>query len=410
MKNQYQYDVLIVGAGAAGLTAALNLADHCRIAVLAKGPLKESSTLYAQGGISAVLNQSDSIESHIEDTLRAGAGLCDEEAVRHTISHGKRAIEWLVEQGVSFTRKDDDSDYHLTREGGHTHRRVAHAADTTGRAIENSLEHQARSHSNIDLFDHHIVVDLITEEKVQSNEKVCVGAYVLDREQQEVQAFRARSVVLATGGASKVYLYTSNPDVSTGDGIAIAWRAGCKVANMEFIQFHPTCLYHPKAKSFLISEAVRGEGGKLRLPSGKRFMQKFDARGELAPRDVVARAIDHEMKRAGEDYVLLDISYKSEEFIKGHFPNIYQRCLEFGYDMCKEPLPVVPAAHYTCGGVMTDLNGQTNFEGLYAIGEVAMPSARLPAPDCMAPTAWPVIPCWNVSPLAFLPPKTLSSN
>jgi len=371
MKHQYQYDVLIVGAGAAGLTAALKLADHCRIAVLAKGPLKEGNTLYAQGGISAVLDAGDSIESHIEDTLKAGGGLCDPEAVRHTAEHGRQAIEWLVEQGVLFTRKENNADYHLTREGGHSHRRVAHADDATGRAIETSLESRARSHSNIDLFEHHIVVDLITGEKVQQKRGNCLGAYVLDKRQQKVQVFRARNVILATGGASKVYLYTSNPDVSTGDGIAIAWRAGCRVANMEFIQFHPTCLYHPKAKSFLISEAVRGEGGKLLLPDGKPFMQKYDARGELAPRDIVARAIDHEMKRAGADYVLLDISYKSEDFIKSHFPNIYQRCLEFGYDMTKEPLPVVPAAHYTCGGVMTDLQGQTNVEGLYAIGEVA---------------------------------------
>ncbi|MDH5299877.1 MAG: L-aspartate oxidase [Gammaproteobacteria bacterium] len=371
MADQYHHDVLIIGAGAAGLTAALRLADHCRVAVLAKGPLKEGSTLYAQGGISAVLDGDDTIESHIEDTLRAGAGLCDQAAVRHTATHGKQAVEWLVKQGVMFTRKDDDSDYHLTREGGHSHRRVAHADDATGRAIETSLEARARAHANIDLFEHHIVVDLITGKKVQQNHGNCLGAYVLDKDQQVVQVFRARNVILATGGASKVYLYTSNPDVSTGDGVALAWRAGCRVANMEFIQFHPTCLYHPKAKSFLITEAIRGEGGKLRLPNGKPFMHKYDAQGELAPRDIVARAIDHEMKRVGVDYVLLDISYKSTEFIQGHFPNIYQRCLEFGYDMTKEALPVVPAAHYTCGGVVADLHGRTDIAGLYAIGEVA---------------------------------------
>ena len=374
MKNQYQYDVLIVGAGAAGLSLALSLANHCRIAVLAKSKLTEGSTLYAQGGISAVIDAQDTIESHINDTLNAGAGICDSKAVEFTVKNGKKAIDWLIENGVNFTRQkqaDGSAQYHLTQEGGHSHRRILHSADTTGREIELSLEKQARLHSNIELLENHLVVDLITAKKLGQTKNRCLGAYVYDRKQQEVIVFRSKFVVLATGGASKVYLYTTNPDVSTGDGIAIAWRAGCRVANMEFIQFHPPCLYHHNAKSFLISEAVRGEGGKLLLPNGKPFMQRFDPRGELAPRDIVARAIDHEMKRLGADHLLLDISYKSEEFIKSHFPNIYERCKAFGIDITKEPIPVVPAAHYTCGGVMTDLNGQADIPGLYAIGEVA---------------------------------------
>jgi len=374
MKNQYQYDVLVIGAGAAGLSLALSLADHARIAVLAKSKLTEGATLYAQGGISAVVDDQDSNESHINDTLTAGAGICDEKAVQFTINSGKEAINWLVDQGVNFTKNDKpngDNPYHLTQEGGHSYRRVLHSADSTGREIEESLESQARKNSNIQLFEHHIVVDLITGKKIGLSHNRCLGAYVLDRKQQHVVVFRAKFIILATGGASKVYLYTSNPDVSTGDGIAIAWRAGCQVANMEFIQFHPTCFYEPKAKSFLISEAVRGEGGKLLLPDGSPFMNRFDPRGELAPRDIVARAIDHEMKRLGADHLLLDISYKPDDFIKQHFPTIFERLKTFGYDMTKQALPVVPAAHYTCGGVMTDLQGRTDINGLYAIGEVA---------------------------------------
>ena len=406
MKNQYQYDVLVVGAGAAGLSLALSLANSSlansglankkrarpvKVAVLAKSDLTEGSTYYAQGGISAVVDEEDTLESHISDTLKAGAGICDKDAVNFTVKHAKEAIEWLIENGVNFTTQTQTTDgkprYHLTKEGGHSHRRVLHSADTTGKEIEESLENQARANANIELFEHHLVVDLITQElngsanstnnsvnnitKSNTQTNRCLGAYVLDRKQQQVVVFRSKFTIIATGGASKVYLYTSNPDVSTGDGIAIAWRAGCRVANMEFIQFHPTCLYHQKAKSFLISEAVCGEGGKLLLPDGTPFMHRFDPRGELAPRDIVARAIDHEMKRLGADHLLLDISYKPAEFVREHFPNIYEKCMAFGYDITKEPIPVVPAAHYTCGGIVSNLHGQTDIDGLYAIGEVA---------------------------------------
>ena len=374
MKNQYQYDVLVVGAGAAGLSLALSLAKQAKVAVLAKSNLTEGSTYYAQGGISAVVDEDDTLESHVSDTLKAGAGICDKDAVNFTVKHAKEAIQWLIENGVNFTthtQTNGKTRYHLTKEGGHSHRRILHSADTTGKEIEESLESQARSNANIELFEHHIVVDLINKATKGSKNNRCLGAYVLDRKQQKVVVFRSKFTIIATGGASKVYLYTSNPDVSTGDGIAMAWRAGCRIANMEFIQFHPTCLYHPKAKSFLISEAVRGEGGKLLLPDGTPFMHRFDHRGELAPRDIVARAIDHEMKRLGADHLLLDISYKPEAFVREHFPNIYQKCMTFGYDITKEPIPVVPAAHYTCGGIVTDLSGKTDIEGLYAVGEVA---------------------------------------
>ena len=372
MVTDNSFDVLIIGSGAAGLTLALHLPGHIQVAVLAKSALDEGSTLYAQGGISAVTQAPDTFESHITDTLDAGAGLNNPDTVRFTIENAPAAIRWLVELGVPFTRGRDAGDnFHLTREGGHSTRRVLHAADATGRAMETTLVDAARARSNITLLEHHIAIDLITGNKLGLAQNRCVGAYVLDRDQQTVEAFRARNVVLATGGASKVYLYTSNPDTSSGDGIAIAWRAGCRVANMEFNQFHPTCLYHPKAKSFLVSEAVRGEGGRLLLPDGTPFMERFDERGNLAPRDIVARAIDHEMKRLGAEYVLLDISHKPAPFIKEHFPTIYARCRELGYDMTLEPIPVVPAAHYTCGGVITDLHGQTDLPGLYAIGEVA---------------------------------------
>ncbi len=368
------YDVLVIGSGAAGLSLALRLPEHAKVAVVSKRELAEGNTLYAQGGISAVLDAQDSIESHVQDTLQAGAGLCDEAVVRLVVKRGPDNVRWLLGQGVEFTRTPPTgtAGYHLTREGGHSHRRVIHAADATGREVEVTLEDRTRRRANIDVLEHQIAIDLISSEKLsQGGPRRCVGAYVLDLQSGRVRAIAARFVVLATGGASKVYLYTSNPDVATGDGIAMAWRAGCRIANMEFIQFHPTCLFHPLAKSFLISEAVRGEGGRLLLPDGTRFMPHFDERAELAPRDIVARAIDHEMKRLGVECVYLDISHKAPDFIKEHFPTIYQRCLDLGFDITNEPIPVVPAAHYTSGGVITDGHAQTDLSGLYAVGETA---------------------------------------
>ncbi len=369
---QHHFDVLIIGSGAAGLSMALRLPENVSCAVISKRDLAEGNTLYAQGGISAVLDSTDSIDSHVADTIKAGAGLCRESVVRTVVERGPASIQWLQAEGMAFTQTPPtgDSDFHLTREGGHTHRRVAHAADATGRELENTLVGQVNAHPNIRVFEHHIAVDLVTRRDAGGG-KHCAGAYLLDVQNDKVIPVGARCVVLATGGASKVYLYTSNPDVATGDGIAMAWRAGCRIANMEFIQFHPTCLYHPKAKSFLISEAVRGEGGHLLLPDGTRFMPRFDKRAELAPRDVVARAIDHEMKRLGSDCLYLDISHKPAAFIEDHFPTIHARCLELGFDMRKEPLPVVPAAHYTCGGIKVDAHGETDVSGLYAIGETA---------------------------------------
>ena len=373
MTTYSEYDVLIIGSGTAGLTLALQLADNARVAILSKDQLKESASLYAQGGISVVLDQADSIESHINDTLIAGAGLCDETSVRYTVEHARESIEWLIKQGVSFTKDGVTSEtYHLTQEGGHSHRRVIHSADATGREVETTLLAKAIAHNNIALFPFHIGIDLITSQKqLGESQNRCLGCYVLDIKTDTTHQFIAPTTVLATGGAGKVYLYTSNPDVSTGDGIAMGWRAGCDVANMEFVQFHPTCLYHPKAKSFLISEALRGEGAKLVLANGESFMERFHDQGELAPRDIVARAIDHEMKRLGDDCVYLDIRHQSAEFIESHFPTIHKRCLELGIDMAKEPIPVVPAAHYTCGGLVVNEQGQTQVEGLYAVGETA---------------------------------------
>jgi len=378
MQTSHNHDVLIIGGGAAGLSLALRLADRASIAIITKGPGKDGSTYYAQGGISSVLGKEDSFESHIQDTLQAGVGLCDTETVRFTIEHGPDNIRWLQELGVPFsseTSKDGPRKLHLTREGGHSFRRVIHAADATGKALSDTLINHARHHQSIEFFEDHIVVDLITAIKhtteLQTSKNRCLGAYIFNKKSGEVETFLAKNVIIATGGASKVYLYTSNPDGSTGDGIAMAWRAGCKVANLEFNQFHPTCLYHPEAKSFLISEAVRGEGGKLLLPDGKQFMNQFDDRAELAPRDVVARAIDHEMKRLGAPCLYLDISHRSAAFIISHFPTIHAKCLEFGTDITKEPIPVVPAAHYTCGGVVTSIHGETDVSGLYAIGETA---------------------------------------
>ncbi len=375
--NDTIYDVLIIGSGAAGLSLALSLPENLNIAILSKETLTEGSTVYAQGGISAVAdNKHDSIQSHIDDTLNAGAGLCSKEVVKNVITQGPEALKWLLDAGVPFTKdekinSDGIDGLHLTREGGHTNRRVAHAADASGYAIETTLLEKVKQRKNISLFEYHIAVDLITSRKLKHLQRnnQNLGAYVLNRKTKKINIFRAKFTILATGGASKVYLYTSNPDGASGDGIAMAWRAGCRVSNMEFMQFHPTCLYHPHAKSYLITEAVRGEGGRLLLPDGTRFMEKYDSRAELAPRDIVARTIDHEMKRLGIDSVFIDISHRSKIFITEHFPNVYATCEKFGYDMSKEPVPVVPAAHYTCGGIVVDSVGQTDIDNLYAIGE-----------------------------------------
>ncbi|BFM16793.1 L-aspartate oxidase [Maricurvus nonylphenolicus] len=371
MTSHNAHDVLIIGSGAAGLTLALSLAGKARVAVLSKGEVNEGSTWFAQGGIAAVLDDMDSVDAHVADTLNAGGGLCHEDSVRFTVERSKSAIEWLINQGVSFTRQQDGDDYHLTKEGGHSHRRIIHSADATGREVHTTLIDKVQAHPNIDIFEHYIAVDLIKQASAGHKKLRCTGAYVHNLQADRVEAFHAKSVVLATGGASKVYLYTSNPDSASGDGIAMAWRAGCRVANMEFNQFHPTCLYHPKAGSFLVTEALRGEGAHLKLPNGERFMHNFDERKELAPRDIVARAIDHEMKRLGSDCLYLDISHKSEDFISEHFPTIKARCLEFGIDITKEAIPVVPAAHYTCGGVVVDHHGRTDLDSLYAIGETS---------------------------------------
>ena len=365
------FDVLIIGSGLAGLTLALRLAPSRSVCLVTKRELNDSASHWAQGGIAAVLADDDTIEEHIRDTLTAGAGLCDPVVTRFVVEHGRETIEWLIGQGVPFTREDDDSGYHLTREGGHSRRRIIHAEDATGHAVQETLAQKVRTHPNITLLENHIAVDLITARKLGKRKNRCLGAYVLDKSSHKVLTVGAPYTVLATGGAGKVYLYTTNPDVATGDGVAMAWRAGCRVANMEFVQFHPTCLYHPQAKSFLITEAVRGEGGILMLPDGNRFMQDHDPRAELAPRDVVARAIDFEMKKRGIDCVYLDISHKPADFILSHFPTIFRRCFELGIDITKQPIPVVPAAHYSCGGVMTDHNGGTDIPNLYAIGETA---------------------------------------
>ena len=362
------FDVLILGSGLAGQSVALKLADQYKVALVTKRTLMESASAYAQGGIAAVLDDADSIEAHVRDTLVAGAGLCNPKAVRFVVERGKKAIDWLIAQGVPFSR-DERGQYHLTREGGHSQRRIIHAADATGAAVQQTLTAKVKAHPNIQVFEHHIAIDLITGAKIGRPKLGCLGAYVFDRQAGHVRTFSAGHTVLATGGAGKVYLYSTNPDTATGDGIAMAWRAGCRVANMEFIQFHPTCLYHPHAKSFLISEAVRGEGGILRLPNGERFMPKHDPRAELAPRDIVARAIDYEMKRLGIECVYLDITHKDADWIRSHFPNIYARCLELGIDITKQPIPVVPAAHYTCGGVKVDLASRTDLPHLYAVGE-----------------------------------------
>jgi len=378
-----KFDVAIVGSGLAGLSVALHLAQTRTVAIISKRALLDGASNWAQGGIAAVLDSGDTHQQHIDDTLVAGAGLCDEAATRFIVEHGREAIEWLIEQGVPFTRDPSaELGFHLTREGGHSQRRIIHAADATGHAVQVTLEQKVRAHPNISLFEQHCAIDVITSDKLGikatgGSQPHCYGLYVQDEKTGQVLTFEAEHTVLATGGAGKVYLYTTNPDTATGDGIAMAWRAGCRVSNMEFIQFHPTCLYHPYAKSFLITEAIRGEGGLLKLPpeagaaAGTRFMPMYDERGELAPRDVVARAIDFEMKKRGLDYVNLDISHQSPEFLKEHFPTIYARCLELGIDITREPIPVVPAVHFTCGGIVTDLAGRTDVPGLYAVGETA---------------------------------------
>ncbi len=374
------FDVAIVGSGLAGLSVALHLADHRKVVVISKRALRDGASDWAQGGIAAVLDSADSHDQHVNDTLIAGAGLCDEGATRAIVEQGRTAIEWLIDQGVPFTRDDDaEMGFHLTREGGHSQRRIIHSADATGHAVQVTLEEQVRRHPNITLLENHYAIDLVTSDKVgvDNGTPHCMGLYVQDVTTGQVQTIAADQTVLATGGAGKVYLYTTNPDTATGDGIAMAWRAGCRVANMEFIQFHPTCLYHPYAKSFLITEAVRGEGGLLKLPAaagaaaGQRFMLSHDERAELAPRDIVARAIDFEMKKRGLDHVDLDISHQPPAFLKEHFPTIYARCLELGIDITKQPIPIVPATHYTCGGIVTDLSGRTDLPGLYAVGETA---------------------------------------
>ncbi|MGL5146391.1 MAG: L-aspartate oxidase [Plesiomonas shigelloides] len=371
-------DVLVIGSGAAGLSFALRVAAHSKVIVLSKGPLAEGATYYAQGGIAAVFDETDSIESHVQDTLIAGAGLCDKAAVEFIAQNARDCVQWLIDYGVPFDVEEHDGaqKFHLTREGGHSHRRILHAADATGKAVQTTLVDKTRLHPNIQLYERYNAVDLITTAKLELTDSTqqpnrVLGAYVWNRELERVETIRAKAVILATGGASKVYQYTTNPDISSGDGIAMAWRAGCRVANMEFNQFHPTCLYHPHARNFLLTEALRGEGAYLRRPDGSRFMPDFDSRAELAPRDIVARAIDHEMKRLGADCMYLDISHKPAEFVQAHFPTIYEKLLTLGLDLTAEPIPIVPAAHYTCGGVMVDQHGRTDVDGLYAIGEVS---------------------------------------
>jgi len=367
-----QFDTLIIGSGLAGLSLALKLADRQKVAVITKKSLLEGASAWAQGGIAAVLSPEDSFDKHIQDTLIAGAGLCDPQTTRFVVEHGAAAIDWLIQQGVPFSRDStSENGYHLTREGGHSERRIIHAADATGQAVQETIANKVIAHPNITLLEQYIAIDLITGSKLGREDNNCYGAYALNSLSDEIITIAARNTILATGGAGKVYLYTTNPDTATGDGIAMGWRAGCRVANMEFIQFHPTCLYHPHEKSFLISEAVRGEGGILKLPDGTRFMPWHDDRAELAPRDIVARAIDFEMKKRGLDCVYLDISHQPVEFLLEHFPTIYRRCMDLGINIARQPIPVVPAVHFTCGGLVVNQQGHTDIPNLYAIGETS---------------------------------------
>jgi len=365
MSNPKVYDILVIGSGAAGLGLALSLAARYNIAVVCKDDGLASSSQYAQGGIAAVMDQADSTASHIQDTIKAGGGLCDPHAVEFIVNHGKAAIEWLMQHGVQFTLKPSSNDLHLTQEGGHSYRRVVHTDDKTGAIVVKTLAQQVRDHPNITCFTEYTAIDLLTE-----NNR-CYGAAFLNNKTGEFETFLASFVVLATGGASQMYLHTSSPGHTTGDGIAMAYRAGAQIANLEFNQFHPTSFYHPSGDPFLITEVIRGEGGKLILPDGSRFMEKYDERGEMAPRDIVTRAIDKEMKEHKLDYVLLDISHKPAEFIQRYFPTVYAHCLDSGIDITKQAIPVVPAAHYSCGGIVTNLSGETNIKNLFAIGETA---------------------------------------
>ena len=366
-------DNLVIGSGIAGLSLALKLAKEQQVTVIAKGSLTESNTWYAQGGIATVLDESDSFARHISDTLVAGAGLCHQDIVEMVVTAGPRLIQELVDFGVPFSEEEVGGSLHLTREGGHSHRRVIHAFDQTGQAVLRTLVDKVRSEPNITVLEDQMAVDLLTTDKYAPDfgRNTCIGAYVLDRKTQQIAAVRSRNTFLCTGGHGKVYLYTSNPDVATGDGLAMGWRAGCKVANLEFMQFHPTCLYNPTAKTFLISEAVRGEGGKLKNRQGVEFMRAYHPLAELAPRDIVARAIDTELKTSGETNVFLDVRHLGEPFLRQHFPHIFATCLKYGIDMSTDMIPVVPAAHYSCGGIVVDSYGRTGIAGLYAFGETA---------------------------------------
>ncbi len=368
-----RFDVLIIGSGLAATTLALSLPASMKVLLVTKKLPVDSSSYWAQGGIAAVMGSDDSFDEHVRDTMLAGAGLCKEAVVRQVVESAPAALQWLIEQGAPFDL--EGGDYHLTREGGHSRRRILHARDATGRAVQDILLERVRARGNVTLLSQHIAIDLITDRRLGRDDAVggnsVHGAYVLDTASGRVDTIAAGFTVLATGGAGKVFLYTTNPDTATGDGVAMAWRAGCRVANLEFVQFHPTCLYHPHAKSFLITEAMRGEGALLRLPDGSRFMPEHDERAELAPRDIVARAIDHEMKKRGLDCVYLDITHKPAKFIVSHFPNIHARCIELGIDITREWIPIAPAAHYTCGGVVVDMNGRADVSNLYAIGETS---------------------------------------